>query len=142
MADSKTIPSLMRDMDEAGKVTFTRNVIVILDEWKARDSDQLILLGLPDGTRSRQIRSYRQGSSILPEDDERVNEFIDHMIGIADALHTSNPCNSTASGMWMNRINTRFKKRTPLNAMLEDGIIGILAVRVHLDCAYDWHISN
>ena len=142
MTDSKVIPSVMRNMTEEEKTTFTRNIIEMLDEWKVKDGDQVLLLGLPDDTRSRQIRSYRQGSSILPENDDRVNEFIDHMLGIADALRTSNPCNSTASGMWMNRVNNRFKDRTPLNAMLEDGIIGIVAVRIHLDCAYDWHISS
>jgi hypothetical protein len=26
--------------------------------------------------------------------------------------------------------------------MLEDGLGGIIAVRTHLDCAYDWHISG
>jgi len=132
----------MVDMDEEAKVTFTRNIIAILDEWKVQDGDQLVLLGLPDDTRSRQIRSYRQGSSVLPENDLRVNEYIDHLLGIDDALRTSNPCNSAAGGMWMNRVNNRFKDRTPLNAMLEDGIIGIVAVRIHLDCAYDWHISS
>ena len=142
MSDSKAIASPMKDMDEEAKVTFTRNIIAILDEWKVQDGAQVALLGLPDDTRSRQIRSYRQGSSILPETDPRVNEFVDHLLGIDDALGTSNPCNAAAGGMWMNRVNNRFKDRTPLNAMLEDGIIGIVAVRIHLDCAYDWHISS
>jgi hypothetical protein len=42
----------------------------------------------------------------------------------------------------MNKINHRFDNRTPLAAMLEDGLGGIIAVRTHLDCAYDWHISD
>lgn len=142
MSDNKITASPMQDMDEDAKVTFTRNVIAILDEWKAKDGDQVILLGLPDGTRSRQIRSYRQGSSTFPENDSRVNEFLDHILGIDDALATSNPCNSAAGGMWMNRVNNRFKDRSPLNAMIEDGINSIVAVRIHLDCAYDWHISK
>jgi len=142
MSESKAIASPMLNMDEEAKVTFTRNMIAVLDEWKVQDSDQIALLGLSEDTRSRQIRSYRQGSTILPENDSRVNEFIDHLLGIDDALRTSNPCNAAAGGMWMNRVNNRFKDRTPLNAMLEDGIIGIVAVRIHLDCAYDWHISS
>jgi hypothetical protein len=40
------------------------------------------------------------------------------------------------------RNNHRFDNRTPLVAMLEDGLDGIMAVRMHLDCAYDWHGSN
>ena len=132
----------MNDMSEDEKVTFTRNIIALLDEWGVQDSDQVKLLGLADDTRSRQIRSYRQGSSLLPQDQPRVNEYIDHLLGIADALRTSNPCNYAAGASWMNRENYRFKDRTPLNAMIEDGINSIVAVRIHLDCAYDWHISN
>jgi len=142
MSDTKAPESLMKDMSDDEKVTFTRNMIALLDEWGVQDSDQVQLLGLSDDTRSRQIRSYRQGSSILPEDETRVNEYIDHLLGIADALRTSNPCNYAAGAAWMNRENYRFKDRTPLNAMIEDGINSIVAVRIHLDCAYDWHISN
>jgi len=142
MSDSQNTASPMKTMDEDEKVNFTRYVIAILDGWKAKDGDQVILLGLPDATRTRQIRSYRQGSSVFPENDSRVNEFLDHILGIDDALATSNPCNSAAGGMWMNRVNNRFKDRTPLNAMIEDGINSIVAVRIHLDCAYDWHISK
>lgn len=142
MANDKAIPSQMQGMDEDKKIHFTREVIAMLDDWKVKDADQVALLGLPDETRSRQIRSYRQGSSIFPENNLRLNEYIDHLLGIEDALRTSNPCNATAGSMWMNRVNNRFKDRTPINAMLEDGINGIIAVRIHLDCAYDWHISQ
>lgn len=142
MTDKKAIPSQMQGMNEAQKIAFTRGIIALLDDWKIRDADQVGLLGLPDDTRSRQIRSYRQGSSIFPEDNPRLNEYIDHLLGIEDALRTSNPCNASAGSMWMNRVNNRFKDRTPVNAMLEDGINGIVAVRIHLDCAYDWHISS
>jgi hypothetical protein len=31
--------------------------------------------------------------------------------------------------------------RTPLAVMLEDGLAGVIAVRVHLDCSYDWKID-
>ena len=32
--------------------------------------------------------------------------------------------------------------RTPLATMLEDGLQGIIAVRKHLDCAYDWYVDT
>ena len=142
MPEDKIVPSPMQGMNEDEKIRFTRGMIALLDEWQVKDAEQVQLLGLPDDTRSRQIRSFRQGSSVFPEDDSRLNEYLDHLLGIADALRTSNPCNASAGGMWMNRVNNRFKDRTPINAMLEDGINGIVAVRIHLDCAYDWHISQ
>ena len=141
MNDKAVKPSPFENMSEEERLNFTRNVIALLDEWKVTDSDQLMLLGAADDTRSRQVRSWRQGSSYLP-DEPRVVEYVDHLLGIEDALRTSNPCNSSAGGTWMNRANSRFRNRSPLASMLEDGIIGIVAVRVHLDCSYDWHIDS
>ena len=42
----------------------------------------------------------------------------------------------------MNRPNRLFDQRTPLDVMLEDGLSGVVAVRVQLDCAYDWYTST
>ena len=141
MSDKLSKPSPFESMDEEQRLRFTRNVIAMLDDWKVTDSDQLLLLGASEGTRSRQVRSWRQGSAYFP-DEPRLVEYIDHLMGIEDALRTSNPCNATSGSIWMNRVNSRFKSRTPLAAMLEDGIISIVAVRVHLDCAYDWHMDS
>lgn len=141
MSDNTSKASPFQSMSEEQRIHLTRNIIAMLDDWKVSDSDQIKLLGVADNTRSRQVRSWRQGSSFLP-DEPRVVEYIDHLMGIEDALRTSNPCNYSAGSSWMNRVNDRFQKRTPLAAMLEDGITAIVAVRIHLDCAYDWHIDT
>lgn len=141
MTDKPSKPSPFESMDEEQRLRFTRNVIAVLDEWKVADSDQLMLLGASENTRSRQVRAWRQGSAYLPDEPE-ILEYVEHLMGIEDALRTSNPCNASSGGIWMNRVNRRFRDRSPLKSMLEDGIIGIVAVRVHLDCAYDWHIDG
>lgn len=123
------------------KIEFTRRVINMLDEWGLEDSQQVVLLGLPESTRSRQIRKYRIDTP-FPEDDEKLMERIEHLVGIADALRTSYPTNAHGGTMWMNRRNSRFDGRTPLAAMLEDGLRTIVAIRIHLDCAYDWHANG
>jgi hypothetical protein len=71
-----------------------------------------------------------------------VRERVEHLLGIAEALRTAYPHNRQAGAIWLNRVNYRFDDRTPLAAMVEDGIVEILAVRMHLDCAYDWHVSG
>lgn len=130
----------MRHLSPEQNLEFTRSVIEMLDDWGLQDSEQIALLGLPDDTRSRQIRKFRSDTP-LP-DEEIVNERVEHLVGIADALRTSYPTNAMGGSMWMNRRNSRFQDRTPLQAMLEDGIQGIVAVRIHLDCAYDWHANG
>lgn len=141
MIDENQKPSPMQAMSEEEYINFTRNIIALLDSWKVADADQITLLGVAEDTRTRQIRSWRQGSSVLP-DEPRVVEYLEHLIGIDDALRTSNPRNAAAGALWMHRLNHRFGNRSPLAAMLEDGLQSIVAVRIHLDCAYDWHIDS
>jgi hypothetical protein len=106
----------VQDLTQEQKIEFTRRVINLLDDWGLDDSDQIRLLGLPEDTRSRQIRKYRNDTPF--PDDEKLMERVEHLVGIADALRTSYPTNAAGGTMWMNRRNSRFNDRTPLAAML------------------------
>lgn len=116
-------------------------IIDILDSWQVSPADQVSLLGLPESTRPRALKRYHEGILPLPEDFS-VWERVSHLAGIADALRTSYPRNIHMGGVWLKRNHTRFGNRAPLTAMLEDGIHGINAVRMHLDCSYDWHVDE
>jgi hypothetical protein len=131
---------LVEKMNLEERVMVTRAIINILDSWGVSAAHQVALLALPKGTRPGAIRQFRQ-STPFPE-DAGLMERIEHLVGIADALRTSYPHNAHMGSIWMNKVNHRFDNRTPLAAMLEDGLNGIMAVRMHLDCAYDWHISG
>ena len=130
----------MEKLNLEDRIELTRAIVHILDDWGLSPAQQIALLALPETTRPGAFRQFRQNTP-LPM-DETVLERIEHVIGIADALRTSYPHNARMGGIWLNRVNHRFDNRAPLAAMLEDGLAGLLAVRVHLDCAYDWHISG
>ena len=130
----------MFTISNENQLELTQVIIGLLDQWGVKDTAQINILGLPESTRSRVIRSFRKNTPI-PLDD-KVRERIDHIMGIADALYTSFPLNEMGGAMWMNRTNERFQNRSPLDAILEDGLDGLLAVRRHLDCAYDWHTNG
>lgn len=121
------------------RVQISELIMDILENWQVSASDQVTLLGLPAGTRPRSLKRYHEGTP-LPE-DPAIWERVSHLAGIADALRTSYPRNHRMAGVWLSRSNSRFGDRTPLAAMLEDGLIGINAVHMHLDCSYDWHID-
>lgn len=129
-----------RTLTHDERVALARVIVEMLDRWGVEADAQVTLLGLPPDTKPRALRRYYENTP-LPN-DPGVNERIDHLLGIADALRTSNPCNATADMIWLNQVNYRFDNRTPLDAMIEDGLAGLLAVRTHLDCAYDWHLSG
>lgn len=130
----------LRELGNDDRVALSRLIVELLDRWRVEGSDQVSLLGLPPDTAPRVLRRYHENTP-LPNVPE-VNERIDHLLGIADALRTSNPCSATADVIWLHSVNHRFDNRTPIEAMIRDGLGGLLAVRTHLDCAYDWHLSG
>jgi len=130
----------LRELSNEDRVALSRLIVELLDRWRVEGSDQVAMLGLPADTAPRVLRRYHENTPLPNSPD--VNERIDHLLGIADALRTSNPCSATADVIWLHSVNHRFDNRTPIEAMIRDGLGGLLAVRTHLDCAYDWHLSG
>lgn len=115
-------------------------LVRMLDSWGVSNAEKVALLALPHGTKPRAIVQFQQGMP-LPETEE-VQVRVEHLIGIAEALRLAYPRSAQGAELWLNRPNKRFKDRTPLNTMLEDGLAGISAVRIHIDCSYDWHMDT
>ena len=130
----------LRELGGEERVALSRLIVELLDHWGVEGADQVALLGLPPYTKPRALRRYHENTA-LPNSPE-INERIDHLLGIADALRTSNPLSASADVIWLHAINHRFDNRPPLDAMIQDGIGGLLAVRTHLDCAYDWNLGG
>ncbi|HLD14592.1 MAG TPA: hypothetical protein VJB18_07740 [Burkholderiales bacterium] len=130
----------MHDLTYDNRVQLARLIVTLLDSWEVPAENQISLLGLPPETSTLILRRFYENEP-LP-DEVTINERVDHLLGIADALRTSYPHNAHMGAIWMNRRNNRFDNRTPLAVLLEDGLQGFLAIRTHLDCAYDWDISG
>jgi len=127
---------LESNMSLDDRVQLARVIMNILDTWGVDAEGKIFLLGLPEDTRTRHLSKFYHDTP-LPDDPE-VAERIDHVLGIARALRTSYPANPKMATFWLNTRNKKFQNRTPLDAMLQDGLQGMMAVRVHLDCAWDW----
>lgn len=130
----------MHDLTYDDRIQLARLIVTLLDSWQVPEAAQIALLGLPPDTPTVILRRYYENTP-LP-DEPLLNERIEHLIGIADALRTSWPHNAHMGAIWMNRPNNRFDGRTPLSVLIEDGLPGFFAIRTHLDCAYDWDISG
>ena len=115
----------------------TRQVLALLDEWGTSAEQKIDLLALTQFVKPRHLSRYRRESAF--PDEDIVQQRIDHLLGISDALRTMNPHNGQIGSIWMNKSHRRFENRTPLQTMLEDGLQGILYVRRHLDCSFDWN---
>ena len=130
----------MQNLSTEERAQLSRVVMNILDSWGTSSVEKIGLLALPEDTRSRSLQKYYHDTP-FPE-EPNVEERIDHVLGIAKALRTSYPANPKMAKFWLNTRNKRFGNRTPLLSMIEDGLQGVVNVRIYLDCAYDWHTED
>jgi len=124
------------DSSTHNNIELTKAVMHTFDDWKFAGEQILSVMSLPDEIKVRHLSKYRQ-STAFP-DTPKVNERFRHILGIIDALATSYPTNPKMSLFWMARKNKKFKNRSPIQVIIEDDLEGLVTIRKHLDCSYDW----
>ena len=122
------------------RTELARMVVNLLDDWGIEAADQVNLLALPEGTRTRMLRRF-QDDMPLP-DDPAVMKRVEHLMGIADALRTTFPRNASIGLLWLKQPCKRLRRRRPMDIMVEDGLSGLITVRTHLDCSFAWRESE
>ena len=122
------------------QILLTQKVMASLDDWGLSAADQVNVLDLPEGTRTRKLRAYHEDTP-FPATDE-VEFRVVRLLGIIDALRTTYPKNAAMGGRWMKTPHRRFQNRTPLQVMVEEGSTGVNAVLAELDCTYAWDLSG
>lgn len=130
----------MFHLSEERQILLTQKIMESLDDWGLSAADQVVVLNLPEGTRTRKLRAYHDDTP-LPN-DENVEFRAVRLLGIIDALRTTYPKNEQMGGRWMKAPHRRFQNRTPLQVLLEDGNTGVNSVLAELDCAYAWDLSG
>jgi len=118
------------------KIDFTKQIMAMLDSWGVSHENKILLLALPAEIRTRSVRRFYIDKP-LPENSQ-VLQRLEHLLGIADAIRTSYPRNEQMASFWLNKKNHRFDDMTPIDFMLEGGTENVIAIRAHLDCAWDW----
>jgi len=130
------------DYSQAEMQSLSQGIMSILDDWNISVDQAFAVLGLTDAAKKRHIQGYRMGDRAFPETDELLIR-IDHIIGISDALRTTFPFSEKMRLLWLRKPHRRFKKNTPLNIILTDDTPnGLLKVRMEVDCAYGYAISE
>lgn len=127
----------MINMTPDEQIALTVRTMEILDDWGMSSDEIISLIALPDKTPTRALRRYRENTAfpISPELEERLT----HILGITDALRTSYPHNPNMGKMWMRQRSKKLNNQIPLQIIIENGLEGIVEIRKHLDCSYDWH---
>ncbi|MDH5232578.1 MAG: hypothetical protein OEZ58_18005 [Gammaproteobacteria bacterium] len=127
------------DKDEQNLLR-TQAVMMILRNWGLSSDQKLQILAMTDAIRSRHLTKYEHDTAFPDEPD--IQERIDHILGIADALRTMYPTYPKMGDQWMHQNNRFFKTETPMECILNNDLAGLLRVRRHIDCAYDWSLDD
>jgi hypothetical protein len=122
------------------RVQLTNHIMQLLDSWGVNGDQKKIILGLPEDMRTRKLERYRQ-DEVFPDTDQ-INQHIEHILGIADALRTSFPRNIEMCARWMKQPHKRFNNEPPISVMVDKGLAGLIQVRSQLDCSFAWHTSG
>lgn len=117
-------------------IEVTQAVMHALDDWKLDGEHILSIMALPENVKVRHLSQYRNSRGF--PDTPEVNERMRHVLGIIDALATSYPTNPRMSLFWMTRNSKKFQNRAPVQVIIEDNLEGLITIRKHLDCSYDW----
>ena len=131
-----TSNTISNTLPDGHAIKVTQAVMHTLDDWKLSGDNILTLMALPNKIKVRHLSQFRN-SRAFP-DTPQVNERLRHILGIIDALATSYPTNPRMSLFWMTRNSKKFKNRSPLQVIVEDDLDGLISIRKHLDCSYDW----
>ncbi len=130
------------DYSKQEMLSLTAGVMGYLDGWKLSAEQMMVILGIEDSAKKRHLQSFRLGDKPFPE-TEHLMTRLDHIIGIADALRTTFPFSDKMRLMWLRKPHRRFKKNTPLAIIMgDDSPNGLLKVRMEVDCAYGYAISE
>ena len=129
----------MSEMTREEQISLTQAIMGILDGWGLSATDTISTLGLPEKTPTRALRKYRD-STPFPLSSE-VELRLDHIIGIAEALRTTYPHNPQMGKLWIRQPSKKLNNRVPLQLIIDEGLEGIIELRKHLDCSYDWHTN-
>ena len=129
------------NVTEQNILELTPHIIGLLDSWQLPPEQIAVLLGLEGQLSSRDFRKFRSKSAALPFSED-LAERVEHITGIIEALTTAYPHSREMRVLWLRRPLGRFDKAMPLAVMLNEGIDGLVRVRIEVDCAYGWSLSD
>lgn len=127
-------PDIASEEDRVGQA---KMIMRLFELWKIDTSTQLQLLGLSASSRALLSR-YRKDAALPATRD--VQDRVGWLLAIHKALRLLYPQNDSLSYGWVKQRNLAFTSHTtpaetltPLEYMLNDGLIGLAKVARYLD---------
>lgn len=116
-------PALAEDQTRSD---LARVLMALFERWSLPTDAQLSLLGLSPESR-KLLGLYRRGERALPNQRDALDRA-GYLMGIHKGLRLLFPENPELRYSWVTRRNQVLEGRTPLEVMLEDGLVGLARI--------------
>ena len=115
---------------EASRTGLARLIMRLFDRWQLNTATQLNFLGLSPTNRAM-LGRYRRGTAYPSTRD--LLDRIGWLLAIHKALRLLYPYNESLRYSWIKRRHAVFDHHSPLEVMMDEGLIGIAKVARYLD---------
>lgn len=122
------VPSLA---EEGARRDMARVVFALFDRWDLTLELQLSLLGMSSANR-KILPLYRRGERALPNDRDTLDRA-GYLLGIHKGLRLQFPEDEFLRYRWIKVGNRKLDGRTPLQIMVEEGLVGVARVARFVD---------
>lgn len=112
--------------EEEARRDLARMVAALFDKWALPTDTQLALLGMSPGSRNV-LAQYRRGERALPNARDTPDRA-GYLLGIHKGLRLLFPEDQALRYSWVSRRNRLLAERSPLQVMLEDGLVGLARI--------------
>ena len=128
VAPTIAVPSLA---EEGTRRDLARVVSALFAKWELPGEVQLSLLGMSPESR-KVLAQYRRGERALPNSRDTLDRA-GYLLGIHKGLRLLFPENAALRYRWVQVRNRMLDGRTPLQVMVEDGLVGVARIARFVD---------
>lgn len=127
---SKAASKTATSADKRVRAVLAKALMRVFDEWNLSNVDRQTLLGL-EANSGVTLRRYAEGHPLANRRD--LLDRAGHLLGIYDGLTLLYPENSNLANGWMTASNRRLQGRTPVEAVHQYGLPGLLMIRAEIN---------
>jgi len=131
---SATAPAPQLDTSfaaEQPRRDIARVLAALFEKWALPTEAQLALLGMSPESR-KVLAQYRRGERPLPNNRDALDRA-GYLMGIHKGLRLLFPEDESLRYSWVHRRNQILGGRTPLEVMLDDGLVGLARIARFID---------
>lgn len=116
---------------EQSRQVLAKALLALFDHWQLTADQMLALLGLSPGSKSV-LPQYRRGERALPSGRD-VADRASYLLRIHKGVRMLYPRDAELRYGWVNRPKEVLDGKTPLEVMLNDGLLGVARMARFVD---------